>query len=108
MTPRISQSTGVGCLDDNETVSPTDDSLCPISSRGITADGLAKPDLVAPGRRIVSTLAGPLNGQDVTLAQEFPDRITADRAAWGAVDGQDEQRRSLSLLARGGTRRNPG
>ena len=68
----------VGCIDDNQTVSAADDSLCPISSRGITADGLAKPDLVAPGRKIVSTLASALNGQDVTLAQEFPDRITAD------------------------------
>ena len=69
----------VGCIDDNETVSPADDSLCPISSRGITEDGLAKPDMVAPGRKIVSTLASALNGVDVTLAQEFPDRITADR-----------------------------
>ena len=34
-----------------------DDSLCPISSRGVTEDGFAKPDLVAPGRKIVSALA---------------------------------------------------
>jgi serine protease AprX len=69
----------VGCIDDNQTVSTADDSLCPISSRGTTLDGLAKPDMVAPGRKILSTLASALNGQDVTLAQEFPDRITLDR-----------------------------
>jgi len=29
----------VGCLDENQTVASSDDSLCPISSRGITEDG---------------------------------------------------------------------
>jgi serine protease AprX len=69
----------VGCLDENQTASPADDSLCPISSRGLTEDGFAKPDLVAPGRKIVSTLASGFNGQGVSLATEFPERITADR-----------------------------
>ena len=68
----------VGCLDENQTVSPSDDSLCPISSRGITEDGFAKPDLLAPGRKIVSALGGGINGSPTMLAQEFPDRITAD------------------------------
>jgi serine protease AprX len=63
----------VGCLDDNGTTSPSDDSLCPISSRGVTEDGFAKPDLVAPGRKIVSALS---NGS--VLASEFADRVTAD------------------------------
>jgi serine protease AprX len=67
----------VGCLDENQTVSPSDDSLCPISSRGVTEDGFAKPDLLAPGRKIVSALAGGINGPTV-LTQEFPDRITDD------------------------------
>jgi serine protease AprX len=62
----------VGCLDDNGTPSTADDSLCSFSSRGATAEGYAKPDVVAPGRRIVSTLAGA----NVALAQEFPDRIS--------------------------------
>jgi serine protease AprX len=68
----------VGCLDDNATTGFTDDSLCPISSRGATEDGFAKPDLVAPGRRIVSALGTAPNGLDAELAAEFPDRISAD------------------------------
>jgi serine protease AprX len=68
----------VGCLDENLTRSTTDDSLCPISSRGVTEDGFAKPDMVAPGRKIESALATAPNGQSTVLAGEFPDRITAD------------------------------
>ena len=68
----------VGCLDDNATVSSADDSLCEISSRGVTEDGFAKLDLVAPGRKVVSALATGLGGQDALLAQEFSDRIAAD------------------------------
>jgi serine protease AprX len=68
----------VGCLDENLTRSTTDDSLCPISSRGVTEDGFAKPDMVAPGRKIESALATAPNGQSAVLASEFPDRITAD------------------------------
>src|ERR687886_325218 len=68
----------VGCLDDNQTAAPEDDSLCPISSRGVTQDGFAKPDLVAPGRKIESALSSGINGQGSILAGEFPDRITAD------------------------------
>jgi serine protease AprX len=68
----------VGCLDDNQTVAPGDDSLCAISSRGATEDGFAKPELIAPGRKIVSTLAAGVNGQPAVLAKTFPDRITAD------------------------------
>src|SRR5579859_6467482 len=65
----------VGCLDDNLTASTTaDDSLCPISSRGLTQDGFAKPDVIAPGRKVTSTLA---SGNPV-LAQEYPERITPD------------------------------
>jgi len=69
----------VGCLDENGTASPSDDSLCPISSRGVTEDGFAKPDLIAPGRKIVSALgSGIIHGQETVLASEFPARITAD------------------------------
>jgi serine protease AprX len=64
----------VGCLDDNGTAQPTDDSLCPISSRGLTEDGFAKPDVVAPGRRILSALT---KGGGV-LGREFANRITPD------------------------------
>ena len=68
----------VGCLDENQTVAPGDDSLCPISSRGITEDGFTKPDLLAPGRKIVSTLSSGANGHPAVLATEFSDRVTAD------------------------------
>jgi serine protease AprX len=68
----------VGCLDDNGTASPDDDSLCPISSRGITEDGFAKPDLVAPGRKILSVLSSGIGNQRSTLATEFPERVTSD------------------------------
>lgn len=68
----------VGCLDDNQTVAATDDSLCPISSRGVTEDGFAKPDLVASGRKVVSALSTGIHGQGSVLAGEFRDRITAD------------------------------
>jgi serine protease AprX len=68
----------VGCLDDNQTVSPSDDSICSISSRGATEDGFAKPELVAPGRKIVSALSSGANGKPAILAGDLPDRITSD------------------------------
>jgi serine protease AprX len=68
----------VGCLDDNQTTATSDDSLCPISSRGVTEDGFAKPDVIAPGRKIVSALSTGINGRGSVLAGEFRDRITAD------------------------------
>jgi serine protease AprX len=44
----------VGASDDHGTAAPSDDSIPSWSSVGPTADGLTKPDLVAPGRKIVS------------------------------------------------------
>jgi serine protease AprX len=44
----------VGAYDDKGTVEAKDDSLSSWSSRGPTAQGVAKPDLVAPGRTIVT------------------------------------------------------
>jgi serine protease AprX len=44
----------VGASDDRGTPSPADDTLPTWSSVGPTPDGLAKPDLLAPGRKIVS------------------------------------------------------
>jgi serine protease AprX len=68
----------VGCLDDNQTVASGDDSLCEVSSRGATEDGFAKPDLLAPGRKVISTLAAGINGRPVALARTYPERITVD------------------------------
>ena len=47
----------VGATDDHGTVSTADDTLASFSSYGITQDGFSKPDVVAPGRHIITTLA---------------------------------------------------
>ena len=65
----------VGALDTNDTAAAGDDSLAPFSSYGKTQDGVYKPDVVAPGRRIVAPLAGP----NSILAQQMPDRVTDGR-----------------------------
>ncbi len=44
----------VGSVDDRETPALSDDRLPNFSSRGPTRDGLAKPDVVAPGAKLVS------------------------------------------------------
>ncbi|MDQ5807742.1 MAG: S8 family peptidase, partial [Actinomycetota bacterium] len=46
----------VGAVDDKGTKAIGDDQLTAWSSRGRTQDGVAKPDVVAPGARLVSTL----------------------------------------------------
>jgi serine protease AprX len=47
----------VGALDDNATKEPLDDTLASFSSTGTTQDGFAKPEVLAPGTRIVAPLA---------------------------------------------------
>jgi serine protease AprX len=59
----------VGATDDNGTITPRDDTLAPFSSWG-SAESNAKPDLVAPGRRIVS-----LRVQGSALDLLYPDRL---------------------------------
>ncbi|HUG06969.1 MAG TPA: S8 family peptidase [Candidatus Limnocylindria bacterium] len=60
----------VGALDDNATPLLGDDLMATFSSRGRTLfDNLAKPDLVAPGRKMVS-----LRAPGSTLDTLFPDR----------------------------------
>jgi serine protease AprX len=61
----------VGAVDDMGTASLTDDLIGSFSGRGPTYDGLEKPDVVAPGRRIVS-----LRSPGSTLDQQLPDRVT--------------------------------
>jgi serine protease AprX len=61
----------VGATDDMGTATTTDDAVAPFSSYGKTVDGIAKPDVVAPGRNIVSTLSSPL----APLARQFPNRV---------------------------------
>ena len=63
----------VGGIDDSGTATTADDALASWSSRGVTPiDGLAKPDVVAPGRKVVS-----LRSLGSTLDQELPDRLVA-------------------------------
>ena len=44
----------VGAYDDKQNSDPSDDSLASWSSRGPTAQGVTKPDVVAPGRYIIA------------------------------------------------------
>jgi len=46
-----------GALDDKGTFTRLDDVLASWSSHGLTQDGVAKPEVLAPGARLVSTLA---------------------------------------------------
>jgi serine protease AprX len=57
----------VGATDENGSANPTGDTIAAWSSRGVTQDGFAKPDVYAPGAHIVSVLAP--NSQ---FAQECP------------------------------------
>jgi serine protease AprX len=47
----------VGATDELDTPDPADDTLASFSSRGVTQDGLAKPDVVAPGAHMLAPLA---------------------------------------------------
>jgi len=51
----------VGATEDKGTGSLSDDTLAVFSAYGTTEAGFAKPDLVAPGRNIISPLGGLLN-----------------------------------------------
>jgi serine protease AprX len=64
----------VGATDDKGTATVSDDTLAAFSSYGVTLDGVRKPDLVAPGRHIVSALSSRYD----TLAQQYPSRIVND------------------------------
>ena len=45
----------VGAFDDKQNIDPADDALSAWSSRGPTAAGLRKPDILAPGRSLIAT-----------------------------------------------------
>jgi serine protease AprX len=63
----------VGAVDDRGTPALNDDALPNFSSRGPTAaDGLAKPDVVAPGGHLVS-----LSAPGSALATNFPSAMSA-------------------------------
>jgi len=60
----------VGATDDMGTAARSDDVVAFFSSRGVTQDGLIKPDVVAPGRKIVSSSA-----PGSVFTQIYPDRF---------------------------------
>jgi serine protease AprX len=60
----------VGALDTNGTAQSGDDGVAPWSAYGYTEDGFTKPEIVAPGRYMVSTV--PLG---TTLLTEFPLKV---------------------------------
>jgi serine protease AprX len=68
----------VGAMDDRGTTTISDDALAAYSAFGVTSDGFVKPDLVAPGHKIVGLLAS----DDTNLAQNYPDyKVTAATGA---------------------------
>jgi serine protease AprX len=74
----------VGSLDTQGTVVRSDDDVSYYSSRGPTViDGLMKPDLVAPGRRVVALLASPT----CKIALDRPDLVVhgSDYGATGSA-----------------------
>jgi serine protease AprX len=75
----------VGATDDQGTASPPDDVQADWSSRGTTQDGFSKPDVLAPGAHIVTTLA-----PDSSFASECPTCV---------IDGDYFQLSGTSLAA---------
>jgi serine protease AprX len=82
----------VGAADDNGTAGLLDDSLAVWSSRGPAAfDGIAKPDLVAPGRKMIG-----LRAAGSTIDAAYPERrITAP----GATDASYFSMSGTSMAA---------
>ncbi|MXG60651.1 S8 family serine peptidase, partial [Escherichia coli] len=63
----------VGATDSRSTVTRRDDVVASFSSKGPTMyDRLAKPDIVAPGRRIVAAMS---QEPGATIPTQYPDRI---------------------------------
>jgi len=64
----------VGAVDDKSTIDLSDDKVAGFSSYGVTLDGFSKPDLVAPGKNIVSLMGNMGMG----LPAEHPSNIVAN------------------------------
>jgi hypothetical protein len=88
-----------GSFDDQGTRSEQDDRESAFSSRGQTIDGFAKPDVLAPGRRVVSLRA---NGSRLELTK--PERVVANAAGSANVDvnlnGRGNQDKNVNLYIR--------
>ncbi len=64
----------VGAFSDAGTADRSDDYIAGFSSRGMSQDGYVKPDLFAPGHRLVASLA-----DGSYLGQRLPERVVATR-----------------------------
>ena len=74
----------VGATDSHETIKRSDDTVATFSSKGPTRfDHLAKPDLVAPGRRLVAPMSQELNP---TLSSTYPDRVVQPTSSNGRAN----------------------
>jgi serine protease AprX len=82
----------VGAFDDKQNIDPADDSIPAWSSRGPTAQGLTKPDVVAPGRTLIATRS---YGSDVEV--ENPKALIAPSYIKGS--GTSEAAAVVSGLA---------
>jgi serine protease AprX len=90
----------VGAINDHRTADVSDDTTTTYSSHGPTAiDLVAKPDLVAPGNRIVS-LRSPGSHLDML----FPDRrVAVDPAAPGVIEYTEMSGSSMASPVVAGT-----
>lgn len=61
----------VGAADDKGTASISDDDIPNFSAFGTTSEGFAKPEIVAPGRNIISTYAS----DDCNICINHPNNI---------------------------------
>jgi len=81
----------VGAIEDRGTVPLEDDFVGAFSAYGLTPDGLAKPELVAPGRNLISLLAGSdvtaFNGHPKHRVDEFYFRMSGTSMAAPVVSG---------------------
>ena len=64
----------VGATDDHGSATAADDTLAGFSTYGVTQDGFSKPDFVAPGRRVITTLAPNSN-----FALNYPAYVLGDQ-----------------------------
>jgi len=66
----------VGAADDMGTSDISDDNLASFSAFGVTADNISKPDIIVPGRNIISLLAS----DDCNLVIAHPDHAVQTEA----------------------------
>lgn len=74
----------VGAVEDQGTVPLHDDQIAAFSAYGTTEDGFAKPELVAPGRNVVSLMA---NSKNVLVLQHSGNSVYTAHAYYFRMSG---------------------